>query len=195
MFRKARHESSERSVGGPAKLVVITAAFTLLASGTALASGSTSSQTGNTRAPAAHALLRADSLSITEAETKAETKAETTGSTERTDPSKPNDAAKPNDADRPDTAAQGVHGACVSPIAQDRSTAGAEHGVTVAEAAHACAGSNAADGQAKAAEQSADGQAKAAEQSADGQAKAAEQSAVSKATGSKKTIAGQSHQD
>src|SRR5680860_702473 len=123
MLRKARHESSERSFGGPAKLIVITAAFTLLASGTALASGSTSSQTGTTRAPAAHALLHADSLSITEAETKAET----TGSTERTNPSKPNDAAQP------DPAAQGVHGACVSAAAHKTDNAGLrDHAATVA---------------------------------------------------------------
>src|SRR5680860_393816 len=119
MLRKARHESSERSFGGPAKLIVITAAFTLLASGTALASGSTSSQTGTTRAPAAHALLHADSLSITEAET--------TGSTERTNPSKPNDAAQP------DPAAQGVHGACVSAAAHKTDNAGLrDHAATVA---------------------------------------------------------------
>src|SRR5680860_1414234 len=119
MLRKARHESSERSFGGPAKLIVITAAFTLLASGTALASGSTSSQTGTTRAPAAHALLHAASLRIT--------KAETTGSTERTTPSKPNDAAQP------DPAAQGVHGACVSAAAHKTDNAGLrDHAATVA---------------------------------------------------------------
>ena len=56
---------------------------------------------------------------------------------------------KPEKSPKSDEAgdgAQGVHGACVSAVAQDKSTEGRMHGKAVSEAAHSCPkGDNAAD--------------------------------------------------
>ncbi|MHB8184608.1 MAG: hypothetical protein ACYDDU_00725 [Dermatophilaceae bacterium] len=81
-------------------------------------------------------------------------------------------------------AAQGVHGACVSAVAQDKSTVGRDHGAAASEAAHTCAkGSDAVVGEAKGAEKSAAGEAKGAEKSEAGEAKGAEKSEAGEAHG------------
>jgi hypothetical protein len=48
---------------------------------------------------------------------------------------KPSKSPKAEDGDE---GAQGVHGACVSAVAQDKSTVGRDHGKAVSEAAHSC---------------------------------------------------------
>ena len=50
---------------------------------------------------------------------------------------KPSKSPKPTKSPSAD-GAQGVHGACVSAVAQDKSTVGRDHGKAVSEAAHSC---------------------------------------------------------
>jgi len=146
MFDTVRHRPSERSVGRSAKLVLTAAAvFTLLAGGTALATTSTASGNDTHQGPAAQSLLHADNSNITE----------TAEAPEAVDPVDPAGAA------------QGVHGACVSKVAQDTTTVGRAHGLAVSKAAHECPkGSDTAAGAAKGAEKSSAAQAKRAAKSA-----------------------------
>ena len=146
MFDTVRHRPSERSVGRSAKLVLTAAAvFTLLAGGTALATTSTASGKDTHQGPAAQSLLHADNSNITE----------TAEAPEAVDPVDPAGAA------------QGVHGACVSKVAQDTTTVGRAHGLAVSKAAHECPkGSDTAAGAAKGAEKSSAAQAKRAAKSA-----------------------------
>ena len=159
MFDTVRHRPSERNFGRPAKLILTAAAaFALLAGGTALAATSTSSGTDTHQGPSAQSLLHADNSNISETET-AET-AETAEAPEAVDPV---------DSVDPAGAAQGVHGACVSTVAHDKTTVGRAHGAAVSKAAHECPkGSDDAAGKAKGAEKSAAGKAKSAEKSAAG---------------------------
>ena len=146
MFDTVRHRPSERNVGRSAKLVLTAAAvFTLLAGGTALATTSTASGNDTHQGPAAQSLLHADNSNITE----------TAEAPEAVDPVDPAGAA------------QGVHGACVSKVAQDTTTVGRAHGLAVSKAAHECPkGSDTAAGAAKGAEKSSAAQAKRAAKSA-----------------------------
>jgi hypothetical protein len=145
MFDTAPNASSQRNFGRSARLVLTAAAFTLLAGGTALATASTSSGTDTHQGPAAQSLLHADSSNITE----------TAEAPEAVDPVDPAGAA------------QGVHGACVSKVAQDTTTVGRAHGLAVSKAAHDCPkGSDTAAGAAKGAEKSSAAQAKRAAKSA-----------------------------
>jgi len=81
------------------------------------------------------------------------------------------DVSEPDDAVEPGNAAQGVHGACVSAVAQDKSTVGRDHGAAVSAAAHSCPkGPDAVAGKAKGADKSAAGKAKGAAKSAAGKA-------------------------
>ena len=145
MFDTVRHRPSERSVGRSAKLVLTAAAvFTLLAGGTALATTSTASGKDTHQGPAAQSLLHADNSNITE----------TAEAPEAVDPVDPAGAA------------QGVHGACVSKVAQDTTTVGRAHGLAVSKAAHECKALGTAAGAAKGAEKSAAAQAKRAAKAA-----------------------------
>ncbi len=166
MFDTAQRASWEHRLGVPAKLALAGAvAFTLLAGGTALAAGSTSSQTPIGQSPAAQSLLRGDSRS-----------------TNATDPEgeSAEGAGRAADESKADTTARGVHGACVSRVAHDRSTVGRDHGAAVSAAAHSCPkGSDAASGPKK----SATGKVKCAEKSAVGKTKCAEKSGSGKAHG------------
>ncbi|HEY8653824.1 MAG TPA: hypothetical protein VIL87_12165 [Dermatophilaceae bacterium] len=161
MFDTVRHRPSERNVGRSAKLVLTAAAvFTLLAGGTALATTSTSSATDTHQGPAAQSLLHAGDSGITEAETEA-------ADTDATDDAAEAAAEAAKEAADGADGAQGVHGACVSAVAQDKSTVGREHGAAVSAEAHSCAkGSDAVAGKAKGAEKSAAAKAKRAAKSA-----------------------------
>jgi hypothetical protein len=138
-----------RSFGRPAKRTLIAAAtFTLIAGGSALAAESTPSPTPTNQAATAQSLLPADTSGVTEVGTPGSvTVGESDSAGDAVEASKAADAAdipKPDDASKPDGAvetddAQGVHGACVSAVAQDKSTVGREHGQAVSEAAHSCA--------------------------------------------------------
>ena len=158
MFDTARSTSSPSGFGRPARLILTAAAaFTLVAGGTALASEATSLRTDTHQAPSAQSLLRADNPSVAEVETETDA---------ATDVSKSDDAVE-----AAEPAAQGVHGACVSKVAQDKTIVGRAHGAAVSKAAHECP---------KGAEKSAAGKAKGAEKSAAGKAKSAEKSAAGK---------------
>jgi len=154
--------------GGHAKRVlVIAAAFTLLAGGTALASESGASTVHPSQA-AAQSLLDVDTPDATEVETPDAVEVEAPDAVEV-------EAPEVVDPSTPDNVAQGVHGACVSKVAQDASTVGRAHGLAVSNAAHSCAG------KATSAQKSAAGKAKAAQKSAAGKAKAAQKSAAGNA--------------
>ena len=162
MFDTVRHRPSERNFGRPAKLILTAAAaFTLVAGGTALASEATALRTDTHRAPSAQSLLRADNLSVAEVETETDA---------ATDVSRSDDAVEAAELAEPaEPAAQGVHGACVSTVAHDKTIVGRAHGAAVSKAAHECpSGSDDAAGKAKGAEKSAAGKAKGAEKSAAG---------------------------
>lgn len=148
MFDIARKTRLGHSFRRPAKrILVAAAAFTLLAGGSALAAESTSSQSPTNQTPSAQSLLPADQPGVTVAETEIETP----GSVKVEDSDPAGDAAEvaavtdaadvpaPADAVEPDKDARGVHGACVSAVAKDRSTVGREHGAAVSAAAHSCA--------------------------------------------------------
>ena len=161
MFDTVRHRPSERSVGRSAKLVLTAAAvFTLLAGGTALATTSTASGNDTRQGPAAQSLLHAGDSGITEAETE-------TADTDAADDAAEAAADAAEAAKEAADGAQGVHGACVSKVAQDTTTVGRAHGLAVSKAAHECPkGSDTAAGAAKGAEKSAAAQAKRAAKSA-----------------------------
>ena len=151
MFDTVRHRPSERNFGRPAKLILTAAAaFTLVAGGTALASEATALRTDTHRAPSAQSLLRADNLSVAEVETETDA---------ATDVSRSDDAVEAAELAEPaEPAAQGVHGACVSTVAHDKTIVGRAHGAAVSKAAHECpSGSDDAAGKAKGAEKSAAG--------------------------------------
>lgn len=153
MFDTARKTSSR--FGRPAKLVLtIVAAFTLLTGGAALADESTAAGARDGQASAAESLLHADNPLITAIETAdAEDAAEAAAEAAETAA----EAAEPAEAD----GAQGVHGACVSKVAQDKSTVGRAHGAAVSKAAHECPkGPGDVAGKAKGAEKSAAAKAK-----------------------------------
>jgi len=175
MFDTARKTSSR--FGRPAKLVLtIVAAFTLLTGGAALADESTSAGARDGQASAAKSLLHADNPLITAIETAdAEDAAEAAAEAAETAA----EAAEPAEAD----GAQGVHGACVSKVAQDKSTVGRAHGAAVSKAAHECPkGSGDVAGKAKGSGDVA-GKAKGAEKSAAAKAKRAAKSAARTAKG------------
>jgi len=196
--------TSKRGLRRPMKLVLAaTGAFTLLAGGSALAAESTLSRIPASQESAAQSLLGADNPSIFETETQTETQTEskTAGPVEAKEPGPVADASEPADA-------QGVHGACVSAVARDRSTVGRKHGTAVSEAAHSCAKgaddvpdeakdaekSAAKDAKdAKDAEKSAAKDAKDAEKSAAKDAKDAEKSASNDAKDAKKSAGDKSH--
>jgi colicin import membrane protein len=161
MFDTVRHRPSERSVGRSAKLVLTAAAvFTLLAGGTALATTSTASGNDTRQGPAAQSLLHAGDSGITEAETE-------TADTDAADGAAEAAADAAEAAKEAADGAQGVHGACVSKVAQDTTTVGRAHGLAVSKAAHECPkGSDTAAGAAKGAEKSSAAQAKRAAKSA-----------------------------
>jgi hypothetical protein len=161
MFDTVRHRPSERSVGRSAKLVLTAAAvFTLLAGGTALATTSTASGNDTRQGPAAQSLLHAGDSGITEAETE-------TADTDAADDAAEAAADAAEAAKEAADGAQGVHGACVSKVAQDTTTVGRAHGLAVSKAAHECPkGSDTAAGAAKGAEKSSAAQAKRAAKSA-----------------------------
>ena len=162
MYDTAQRASREHRFGVPAKLALAGAvAFTLLAGGTALAAGSTSSQTPTGQSPAAQSLLRGDNRS-----------------TVATEGESAEGAGLAADESKADTTARGVHGACVSRVAHDRSTVGRDHGAAVSAAAHSCPkGSDAVSGPKK----SATGKARCAEKSAAGKVRCAEKSDSGKA--------------
>lgn len=162
MFDTARSTSSPSGFGRPAKLILTAAAaFTLVAGGTALASEATSFRTDTHHAPSAQSLLRADNPSVAEVETETDAATDVSRSDDAVEAAEPAEPAEP--------AAQGVHGACVSKVAQDKTIVGRAHGAAVSKAAHECPkGSDDAAGKAKGAEKSAAGKAKSAEKSAAG---------------------------
>lgn len=169
MFDTARKTSS--GFGRPAKLVLAAvAAFTLLTGGAAFADESTSSGTHDGQAPTAQSLLHPDNLLITETETAdaqaaakdaaaaAAEAAETAADAAADAAEAAAEAANPVEAA---DGAQGVHGACVSKVARDKSTVGRDHGLAVSKAAHECPkGSGDVAGNAKGAEKSAAARAK-----------------------------------
>jgi hypothetical protein len=64
-----------------------------------------------------------------------------TGREHRSDTATATISPKPSKSPKADSegdGAQGVHGACVSAVAQDKSTEGRDHGKAVSEAAHNC---------------------------------------------------------
>ena len=162
MFDTVRHRPSERNFGRPAKLILTAAAaFTLVAGGTALASEATALRTDTHRAPSAQSLLRADNLSVAEVATETDAAPDVSRSDDAVEAAELAEPAEP--------AAQGVHGACVSTVAHDKTIVGRAHGAAVSKAAHECpSGSDDAAGKAKGAEKSAAGKAKGAEKSAAG---------------------------
>jgi len=172
MFDTVRHRPSERNVGRSAKLVLTAAAvFTLLAGGTALATTATSSGTDPHQVPAAQSLLHAGDSGITEAETPDSDAADDAAEAAKDAAEAAKEAAKAakEAADDASTAdgAQGVHGACVSKVAQDTTIVGRAHGLAVSTAAHECPkGSDTVAGAAKGAEKSAAAQAKRAAKAA-----------------------------
>lgn len=170
MFDTIRHRHSERNLGRSAKLVLsVAAAFTLLAGGTALATTANSSGTDTHHVPAAQSLLHAADSGIAEAETEAP---ESEAANDAAEAAKDAAEAAREAADQADDAntadgAQGVHGACVSKVAQDTTIVGRAHGLAVSKAAHECPkGSHTAAGAAKSAEKSAAAQARRAAKSA-----------------------------
>jgi colicin import membrane protein len=159
MFDTTRKTSSR--FGRPAKLVLtIVAAFTLLTGGAALADESTSPGTQDSQATAAESLLHAVNPLITRTETDADAAAEaaaeaaeaaTEAAADATEAAA--EAANPTEAA---DGAQGVHGACVSKVAQNKLLVGRAHGAAVSKAAHECPkGSGHVVGKAKGAEKSA----------------------------------------
>lgn len=170
MFDTVRHRPSERNLGRSAKLVLtVAAAFTLLAGGTALATTANSSGTDTHQVAAAQSLLPAADSGITEAEIDA---ADTDAADDAAEAAKDAAEAARETADQADDAntadgAQGIHGACVSKVAQDATIVGRAHGLAVSKAAHECPkGADTAAGAAKGAEKSAVGQARRAAKSA-----------------------------
>ncbi len=159
MFDTSRKTSSR--FGRPVKLVLsAVAAFTLLTGGVALADESTSSGTQDSQAPAGQSLLQPDNLLIAETEAAdAEDAAKDAAEAAAEAAEAAAEAAEPAEAAG---GAQGVHGACVSAVAQDTSLVGRDHGVAVSKAAHECP---------KGAEKSAADKAKGAEKSAAAKAK------------------------
>ena len=177
MFDTVRHRPSERNLGRSAKLVLtVAAAFTLLAGGTALATTANSSGTDTHQVPAAQSLLHAADSGITEVEIDA---ADADAADDASEGAKAaaeaaKDAAEAareaadqaGDANTAD-GAQGIHGACVSKVAQDTTIVGRAHGLAVSKAAHECPkGADTAAGAAKGAEKSATAQARRAAKSA-----------------------------
>ena len=168
MFDTVRHRPSERNVGRSAKLVLtVAAAFTLLAGGTALATTSTASGNDTHQGPAAQSLLHAGDSGITETETPDSDAADDAAEAAKDAAEAAKEAAdQAGDANTAD-GAQGVHGACVSKVAQDTTIVGRAHGMAVSKAAHQCPkGSDTAAGAAKGAEKSAAAKAKRAAKSA-----------------------------
>lgn len=156
MFDTARKTSSRFS--RPAKLVLsAVAAFTLLTGGAALADESTSSGTHDSQAPAAQSLLHADNpLMIETGTAAAEDAAEAAADAAEAAAEAADDTAEAADPAEAADGAQGVHGACVSKVAQDKSTVGSAHGAAVSKAAHECPkGSGDVAGKADGAEKSA----------------------------------------
>ncbi len=149
-------------------ILTAAAAFTLVAGGTAFATGSTSSGTDTHQGPAAQSLLHADDSVTAEAETETADTVAAEAAKEAADAAETPEAVDPVD---PAGAAQGVHGACVSKVAQDTTTVGRAHGLAVSTAAHECPkGSATVAGATKGAEKSAAARAKAAAKSAAGKA-------------------------
>lgn len=168
MFDTVRHGPSERNVGRSAKLVLTAAAvFTLLAGGTALATTATSSGADTHQVPAAHSLLHASDSGITEAETPESDAADDAAEAAKDAAEAAKEAADQTDEANTTDAAQGVHGACVSKVAQDTTIVGRAHGLAVSKAAHECPkGSDTAAGAAKGAAKSAAAKAKRAAKAA-----------------------------
>ena len=167
MFDTARKTSSK--FGGPAKLALsIVAAFTLLTGGAALADESTPPGTQDSQASAAESLLHADNPLVTDIKTDADDAAkdaaevaadaaEAASEAAADAAEAAAEAADPAEAD----GAQGVHGACVSKVAHDKSLVGKAHGAAVSAAAHTCPKeSGDVAGKAKGAEKSAAAKAK-----------------------------------
>ncbi|MEP7035554.1 MAG: hypothetical protein ABI934_08200 [Actinomycetota bacterium] len=125
----------------------MTAAATFFAGGTALAASATPSGTPTDDAPPAQSLLTASIPNLFETETENKTSDPVEG--EQTGPAavapepvpavpEPVVAPDPAAAPAPAVGAQGLHGACVSAVAQDKSTVGRDHGAAVSKAAHSC---------------------------------------------------------
>ncbi|NMM23653.1 MAG: hypothetical protein HHJ11_09175 [Phycicoccus sp.] len=172
MFDTVRHRPSERNVGRSAKLVLTGAAvFTLLAGGTALATTATSAGNDTHQVPTAQSLLHAGDSGVTEVETPDSDAADDAAEEAKDAAEEAAEAAKEAAGEAAGTdgadGAQGVHGACVSKVAQDTTIVGRAHGLAVSTAAHECPkGPDATAGAAKGAEKSAAAQAKRAAKAA-----------------------------
>ncbi len=141
MFPTTHNRSPKRNYGGlTQRVLLVTAAVTFFAGGTALAAGSTSSGTPTKGAPPAQSLLTVSTPDLFQAVT--EIKAADPVEAEAVDPAVvapvPVVASEPADPAEPAAATQGVHGACVSAVARDKSTVGRDHGAAVSKAAHSC---------------------------------------------------------
>ncbi len=162
MFPTTHNRSPKRNYGGlTQRVLLVTAAVTFFAGGTALAAGSTTSATPTADAPPAQSLLTAGTPDLFQAgtEIKAADPVEAEAvdpavvapvpvaapdPAESADPADPADLADaadpadPADPAEPAATAQGLHGACVSAVARDKSTVGRDHGAAVSKAARSC---------------------------------------------------------